>query len=156
VQHRRLPLPSSMLTREMAIELNLHEIARALGGNVSGNSIRCPGPGHSAKDRSLSLTLTPTAPGGFLVKSFAGDDWRDCKGLVTTRLGFNPFKAKTIKPKPQQSNSRRPTTSVGKGKGAATPRTKEATSDGEFVSPIPRDAPKPPKRHYQLGEPTNK
>src|SRR5262245_45707370 len=29
-------------------------LASALGGEASGNEIRCPGPGHRAEDRSLS------------------------------------------------------------------------------------------------------
>jgi hypothetical protein len=35
---------------------SLQTWARALGGEVSGNSVSAPGPGHSARDRSLSLT----------------------------------------------------------------------------------------------------
>jgi hypothetical protein len=35
-------------------------IALALGGEVHGREVLAPGPGHSAKDRSLSVTLSPT------------------------------------------------------------------------------------------------
>lgn len=45
----------------------------------------CPGPGHSAKDRSLSVTF---GSGGFLVHSFAGDDWQDCRDYVRDLLGM--------------------------------------------------------------------
>jgi putative DNA primase/helicase len=71
---------------------NLHAfdakfIARALGGDVvSRNQIAAPGPGHSRKDRSLSVRVTPT---GFMVHSHAGDDWRECRDYVKGRLGVD-------------------------------------------------------------------
>ena len=46
------------------------------------------GPGHSSKDRSLSILITGS---GFIVHSFAGDDWRVCKDYVRSRLGRLPF-----------------------------------------------------------------
>jgi hypothetical protein len=56
------------------------EIAAALGGQVAGPStVLCPGPGHSAQDRSLAVRLHQSAPDGFLVHSHAGDDWRACR-----------------------------------------------------------------------------
>jgi putative DNA primase/helicase len=61
--------------------------ARLLGGDVSGrNNVRCPGPGHSRHDRSLSVTFRGD---GFTVHSFAGDDWRDCKDHVKAVLGLS-------------------------------------------------------------------
>ena len=67
--------------------LDLRQMARALGGDVAGhNSINCPAPGHSAQDRSLSVRLDPTAPNGFIVHSFAADDWRGCRDHVRERL----------------------------------------------------------------------
>jgi 5S rRNA maturation endonuclease (ribonuclease M5) len=76
--------------------LSLSQIARLLGGKVSrnGNSQSCviaPGPNHSAKDGSLSVTLAATAPDGFLVHSFADDDPITCKDWVRERLGLPPF-----------------------------------------------------------------
>ena len=63
--------------------------AAALGGEVAGhNTILCPGPGHSSKDRSLSVKLDPTAPDEFLTYSHAGDDWRLCRDHVRPRLGL--------------------------------------------------------------------
>ena len=48
------------------------EIALALGGDVvSFNRVAAPGPGHSSKDRSLSVLITGS---DFIVHSFAGDD----------------------------------------------------------------------------------
>jgi hypothetical protein len=69
--------------------LSLREIARALGGEVSGQHVLCPGPGHrSPRDRSLQVTLSST---GFLVHSFAGDDWKICRDHVQSRLGLPPW-----------------------------------------------------------------
>lgn len=65
----------------------LQSWARALGGEVSGSGVNCPGPGHGAKDRSLSVTFDHKAPGGFVVYSHSGDDWRECRDLVHERLG---------------------------------------------------------------------
>jgi putative DNA primase/helicase len=68
----------------------LHALARALGGDVVGASILCPGPGHSPRDRSLSVTLSGGGREGFMVFSHAGDDWRDCRAHVAGRLGCRP------------------------------------------------------------------
>ena len=70
--------------------LTTRAVARALGGEVVGRKILAPGPGHSAADRSLSIRLEPTAPDGFLVYSFAGDDWIACRRHVRARLGIGP------------------------------------------------------------------
>jgi putative DNA primase/helicase len=64
--------------------------ARALGGDVVGSQILCPGAGHSPRDRSLSVTISATSPDGFLAHSHCGDDWRDCRDHVRARLGIDP------------------------------------------------------------------
>src|SRR5262249_35010474 len=46
-------------------------LASAPGGEASGNEIRCPGPGHSAEDRSLCVKVDPGAPDGFVVCTHA-------------------------------------------------------------------------------------
>jgi hypothetical protein len=64
-------------------------VAQALGGEVvSFNRVAAPGPGHSPKDRSLSVLITGS---DFIVHSFAGDDWRVCRDYVRSRLGRPPF-----------------------------------------------------------------
>lgn len=69
--------------------MNLSSVATALGGEVSGrNTILCPGPRHSSRDRSLSVTFTGD---DFTVFSHAGDDWRECKDHVRERLGLGDF-----------------------------------------------------------------
>jgi hypothetical protein len=75
--------------------LNLQQIARALGGDVCGNQVQAPGPGHSSKDRSLSVKLDVRAPGGFVVYSFAGDDPILCRDYVREKLGLPPWNAES-------------------------------------------------------------
>lgn len=71
----------------MAIVINLKHAALALGGEtISRNRILCPGPGHSRRDRSLQVTFRED---GFTVRSFAGDDFRDCRDHVKARLGLS-------------------------------------------------------------------
>lgn len=67
----------------------LAKIAAALGGEIAGhNSIVAPGPGHSPRDRSLSVRIAPDAPDGFIVHSFANDDPLLCRDYVRQRLGL--------------------------------------------------------------------
>jgi len=70
--------------------IDIKSAAAALCGDVSGrDSITCPGPGHSLKDRSLSVKLTADGP---VVFSHAGDDWRACKDHVNRALGIEQRK----------------------------------------------------------------
>ena len=71
--------------------MDLQTLRRALGGEIVGRQLICPGPGHSPKDRSLSITISPSSPIGFLCHSFAGDDWRGCQEYVCERLGLKPW-----------------------------------------------------------------
>jgi hypothetical protein len=73
------------------LAVDLYSMARALDGKVCGGQILCPGPGHSPKDHSLSVKFDPTAPDGFLVHSFTGDDPFRCKDFVRAKLGVEPF-----------------------------------------------------------------
>jgi putative DNA primase/helicase len=77
---------------------SLREIARALGGDISGRSVVAPGPGHSAKDRSLAVKLSPASPDGFVCFSHANDAWQDCRDYVRGKLGlaaFQPYERRT-------------------------------------------------------------
>jgi hypothetical protein len=71
---------------------HLDTTARQLGGDVACRQrlqIVCPGPGHSPKDRSLSVFLDPNSPDGFRVHCHApGDDWRQARDHVRERLGI--------------------------------------------------------------------
>jgi hypothetical protein len=64
----------------------LRQIARALGGVVSGHQVLAPGPSHSASDRSLAVRPSSRAPDGLLIFSHCGDDWRACRDYVLDRL----------------------------------------------------------------------
>jgi AAA domain/Toprim-like len=72
--------------------IDLRTLQRALGGEISAGQLLCPGPDHSAADRSLSVKLDDSAPDGFLVHSFAGDDPIACKDHVRQKLGLPAFK----------------------------------------------------------------
>jgi putative DNA primase/helicase len=67
---------------------SLRALARALGGEVAGSQVLAPGPGHSPKDRSLSVCLSAIDRDGFVVFSHCGDDFRDCRAHVLKRLGL--------------------------------------------------------------------
>ena len=63
-----------------------------------------PGPGHTPRDRSLSVTLDSNAPDGFLIYRHAGDDWKACRDYVRQRLGLPSWQPgdeqnRTIPPK---------------------------------------------------------
>jgi hypothetical protein len=65
---------------------DIRTIARMLGGDVTGrDKCNVPGPGHSPRDRSLAIRITPK---GFVVHSFADDDWKECRDYVRSRLGW--------------------------------------------------------------------
>jgi hypothetical protein len=70
--------------------ITLRALARTLGGEVYGDQILAPGPGHSARDRSLIVKTDPAAPDGMVVHSFAGDDPLRCKDYVHGKLGLDP------------------------------------------------------------------
>jgi hypothetical protein len=72
--------------------MSLKAIASAMGGEVSGGQVLAPGPGHSKKDRSLSIRLDPSAPDGFIVNTFAEDDPIAAKDYVRATCGADPFK----------------------------------------------------------------
>jgi hypothetical protein len=65
--------------------ISLEQLRAALGGDVVSGQVLCPGPRHSQKDRSLAVK---PVPGGFVVFSHSGDDWKDCHDYVRERLGL--------------------------------------------------------------------
>lgn len=68
--------------------IDAREIARAIGGEVSGANVLAPGPGHSPRDRSLSIRVDRNAPDGFVCHSFAGDDPMVCRDYIAERIGL--------------------------------------------------------------------
>ena len=69
--------------------MDLLTLRAALGGEISGGQLLCAGPGHSKNDRSMSVRLSPCAPDGFIVNSFAGDSWQECRDYIKGRLGLS-------------------------------------------------------------------
>jgi hypothetical protein len=75
--------------------LTIEKLQRALGGDISGGKLLCPGPNHSLQDRSMAIKLDAAAPDGFVVHSFAGDDAIVCKDYVRQKLGLPKFQPKS-------------------------------------------------------------
>jgi putative DNA primase/helicase len=128
---------------------DLRSVAHALGGEVCGAQVLAPGPGHSAKDRSLSVCLSATAPDGFLTFSHSGDDFATCQDFARKRLGLHADGWKGIGRKgDDQKAASRPTVS-DEGRTAAALRIWAETFDlrgtiaetylasREIVAPLP-------------------
>jgi hypothetical protein len=95
--------------------MDLRSAARALGGEVVGRGVVCPGPFHSRQDRSLSILFDATAPGGFTLHSHAGDDFGSCRDYVRNRLGMVAQVGPPLRtPKAQVAPS---TSASGQGEG---------------------------------------
>lgn len=72
--------------------IDIHSAAKLLGGHVSGGKIHAPAPNHSKRDRSLIVSFNERAPDGFSVHGFAGEDWRELKDYVRSKLGMDDWK----------------------------------------------------------------
>ena len=83
--------------------IDIKTAARLLGGDARGNRILCPGPGHSRRDRSLSITFH--SDGSFTSNSFAGDDFRDCRDHVKAVLGISDDRAVIVSAPPAPISS---------------------------------------------------
>lgn len=112
--------------------MDLRSAARALGGEVIGRGIVCPGPNHSRKDRSLSILFDASAPGGFTLHSHAGDDFGACRDFVRERLGLSA----QVGPKPNEALSRRLARKPSDSSGLALRLWREAREPAE--SPVAR------------------
>jgi putative DNA primase/helicase len=93
--------------------MDVRSMAAALGGDVQkgkrGMFVLCPGPGHSAKDRSLSVAPAATDPDGFICFSHAKDAWQDCREHVRARLGLPSFhSARRERPQPKRERPAKP------------------------------------------------
>jgi hypothetical protein len=103
------------------IALSLQSLKCVLGGTISGKELLCPGPGHSQKDRSLSITLSYQSPDGFICYSHAGDDWRLCREYVLQRLGITRQQSTATAP-PTQRPARRVVPDDGEQRRCAAAR----------------------------------
>lgn len=82
--------------------MDARTIAHILGGDAVGrNGVSAPGPGHSRKDRSLSLKLDPGAPEGFVVFDHAGGDHIGYRDYVRDRLRLAPWQPGQERQTPQ-------------------------------------------------------
>lgn len=97
--------------------LTAREVATAMGGKVSPsnpNIARVPSEGHSRHDDGLAVIITDADPEGFITHSHQGDDWRDCRDYVRSKLGLQrpEYKKPAMrfvppKPKGEKTGSRR-------------------------------------------------
>jgi hypothetical protein len=99
----------------------LRSLAARLGGEVSGRGVNCPGPGHGAKDRSLSVSPSATAPSGFLVNSFAGDDPIVCLDYVRAKLALPAFAPSRAQPASWHQRCVHPMGGVERAKAVTRP-----------------------------------
>lgn len=77
------------------IHLNAAQVAAVLGGDVNGNNVTAPGPNNhdKRKDRSMSITIDPNAPDGFLVYSHSEKNTdMECKEYIRAKLGLPEWK----------------------------------------------------------------
>jgi phage/plasmid primase-like uncharacterized protein len=90
--------------------MRARDITKALGGDWLGTYGKVPGPGHSPKDRSV--TVKDGADGNIIVHGFAADDWRDIKaawraqGLLPEWKGNQTRSAAEIGQRRQQAQER--------------------------------------------------
>ena len=107
------------------LPFDLRTIARALGGEVAGSQVLCPGPNHGPKDRSLSVKPSSTAPDGFLAHSFAGDGPMLCRDHVRALLG--------LRRQPRDNAPRRPS---GGRRQASRPPAQDDGRDEKIAAAI--------------------
>ncbi len=85
-------------------------LAKILGGDHSGNNVTAPGPNNIDRrnDRSMSITVDPQAPDGFVVHSHSAKNTDlECKDYVRRQLGLGDWK-----PTPRESDTPKPRASV--------------------------------------------
>jgi RecA-family ATPase/5S rRNA maturation endonuclease (ribonuclease M5) len=125
--------------------MDLRAIARALGGEVRGGQVLCPGPGHSTTDRSLSVRLDPSAPGGILVHSFSGDDPITCKDYVRQKCALPAFGNGNGRPRRTEAEIERAVLGAIKGQQGPSHvvcRYSYTDADGTLLYEIERLEPK--------------
>ena len=73
---------------------SLHDIARAMGGEVRGDAACFPTPGHSRKDRGSWASIVPSAPDGVLIHSSNGGDALAIKDILRDKGVLPPLAAR--------------------------------------------------------------
>lgn len=69
-------------------QLDPNSMAAALGGTAHGNQIQAPAPGHSKRDRSLSIQVGSQYPEGFVVNPHAGEEPLAMRDYVRRTCGL--------------------------------------------------------------------
>ena len=105
--------------------ISLQQIARVLNGEIRGNQVAAPGPGHSAADRSLSVKINDSGD-DIVVHSFAGDDPIECKKYVREKCGIQ------FKP-----NGRRTSDDIAKFLHEAVQSQRQEKPKGKIVATYP-------------------
>jgi putative DNA primase/helicase len=82
--------------------VNLRAIAQALGGEIAGGQVKAPGPGHSPRDRSMTVRPNPEKRSGFDIYSHAGDEFAECYRRVREAIGGSVL---DFKPPKRASNN---------------------------------------------------
>lgn len=88
-----------------ATPYTMREIVAIMGGYVinGGNGAKVPGPGHSKNDDSLSISMRDDQQ-GYVVESFAGDDWQSCDAYFRHKMNlpqWTPTKKAEPRPEPR-------------------------------------------------------
>lgn len=68
-----------------------YELTRLLGGDWHGSYGTVPAPGHSKRDRSLSIKSNPHNPNDVILHSFAGEQWKTIKDELRRRGSCWPW-----------------------------------------------------------------
>lgn len=68
--------------------MDLHRVAKLLGGVVVAGQVRAPAPSHSAKDRSMIITPAPGLWGELHVRLWSKGDPLEAKAYVLDKLGL--------------------------------------------------------------------
>ena len=86
--------------------MSLRAIVRALGGDLydGGRRANIPAPGHSARDRSVSLLWVN---GRVIVHSFGAADWRDVRDYLWGERLLDPRTVETAPPTPRPRQAQR-------------------------------------------------
>lgn len=116
--------------------MTLHAIVAALGGDLysAGSRASIPAPGHSERDRSVSLWLTE---GRVVIHGFGGADWRAARDHLRDRgfiddagrlTGGGCGRSSTPRPDDAFASKRRPCSGPGLW---ASPRAIRPTSISE-------------------------
>jgi hypothetical protein len=142
----------------MGLNFSPKSVAAALGGDVSGNKVLAPGPGHSPKDRSLSVLLDPHAPESFVVHSFAGDDPIKCRDYVRQRLNMSPWQPSKPRTRVEEKTQSTPAAYIyQQADGSPYLRVNRTATKGFWQehwtgSAWEKGAPEGPKIPYRLPE----